>query len=167
MHDIDTALRNMLSRARIMAVNDSGGQQMVNIAGLPGVRPENIYRFQPHGFTSSPPQGAEGVLMALGGHLDRALFLGGEVPAMRPAMAPAGGAIMYDAAGNQLRMGKDNGQQQFSPGDMVIYRKIGKKIYLGGDPAQGGTFSPVMTAGGPSEVVMALVSDRDYRPPQG
>ena len=71
----------------------------------------------------------------------------------------AQGDITHTATGNIILTGK---QLQFGGGsgndDIFIKPTSGKKVYLGGDPADGGTFDKVSTPSGPSENVYALVS---------
>ncbi len=62
----------------------------------------------------------------------------------------AGGTIAINATGG-FTMG--------SHADVVVKpNDPSKKVYLGGDPANGGTFAPVTTASGPSDNVLAHIS---------
>lgn len=104
----DDAIRSMIRRARVLKVDDSGTQQRLNLAGLKDERPEKIVRVLPHGFSSNPPAESEGVMVQLGGRSDRTMFLGGEHKEKRPKNLPAGGAVIYDADGNVVRVVGDD-----------------------------------------------------------
>lgn len=72
-----------LTRATLVEVDDTGSQQLLRLKGLHGEEFSKVYRFQPHGFSSVPPAGAEGVLLRMG-ETERMLALGFEAKTLRP-----------------------------------------------------------------------------------
>jgi phage gp45-like len=79
-------------------VRHEGGQQFVNGKGFAGDDFEDVHRLEPHGFASHPVEGGVGMVMQTRAR-DSAYVVGGENPAMRPAI-DAGGTAIYDSRGN-------------------------------------------------------------------
>jgi phage baseplate assembly protein V len=106
----DAAIKNMLRRATLVEVDDSGTQQKMRLKGVSGEELREVVRIQPYGFTSHPPAGSEGLLMNLGGRSDRAVVIGVEHPQSRPKGLGAGSQAIYDQHGNivSLVQGKAN-----------------------------------------------------------
>lgn len=164
--EIDEAIRQMLRRGTLRAAKQGADHITADIDGHIGDSPDEVPLATPWGIAGLPPAGATLLMAALGGRADRLQVIAIDMPKHRPKNIAAGGMALHDAHGNQVRLGDDgNVNLHAGGGHAIVGRRIGKKIYLGGDPAKGGTFSPVMTADGPSEVVMALVSDHDFGEP--
>lgn len=98
------SLRIQLARGVLDALDDRGGYQTASVRGLAGERYTQVLRPQPFGFSSVPPEGAEGLLFSLGAARDRAVFLGGEVADLRPSGGAGGTAALYDHRGNVVRL---------------------------------------------------------------
>lgn len=97
-----------IRRATLLKTDDSGTQQILKqLRGLASEQPVDVYRPQPHGFSSHAPSGSEGLFLALGGRSDRLLALGFEHKDKRPKNLPEGGTALYDADGKILKMVKD------------------------------------------------------------
>ncbi|HWL06721.1 MAG TPA: phage baseplate assembly protein [Xanthobacteraceae bacterium] len=128
--EIDEALRGVLRRARITAVNDDGTQQFVDLSGLRADKPRNILRVQQHGLSSNPPSDAELVLMGLGGAGDRQVALGGEHREHRPKGLPSGGTALYDAHGKILKMVEDS--TEFDAGGKPVTIKNASTVRIEG-----------------------------------
>jgi len=60
-------IQAMMARALVTAVTDTGFLQRVQVKGFAGQERDAIEKFQSYGFTSNPQDGAEGLLLALGG----------------------------------------------------------------------------------------------------
>jgi phage baseplate assembly protein V len=155
--------RGMLRRATLVSVDDAGTQQMVGARGLKSEAFERVHRPQPHGFTSVPPSGSEGLLLSLGGRSDRALFLGGEQAGTRPAGLAAGATAIYDASGAIVSLVEKNIRVVAAKLDIVGEADItitstarvtvtAPRVDLG---AAGGV--PVVTVAGPSSKVFAVL----------
>ncbi|WP_299453394.1 phage baseplate assembly protein V [uncultured Pigmentiphaga sp.] len=104
VHHLDDSVRAMIRRARLVSLDDGGGQQMMSLAGLKGDRPGRVPRVQPYGFTSNPPAGSVGVILSLGGRSDRAMVIGVEHEDYRPRNLPAGATAIYDQHGNMVSL---------------------------------------------------------------
>lgn len=83
-------------------LEESNGQQFVSGRGYFGDGFSRVHRVEPHGFASQPPKGAKGIVLSP--WPDQAYVLGLEHPSHRPGNVPAGGAALYDAQGNIIRM---------------------------------------------------------------
>lgn len=91
-----------LLRTILSSVDDSGPQQLVKVTGLAGQTIGEAVRSQHFGFTSVPPEGAEGLALLIGGGMDRAHILGCEHPQYRPTGLPGGTSQQYDQWGNHV-----------------------------------------------------------------
>lgn len=155
-------------RFRVISVDDSGPIQKVTGRGEGGERLENLMRPQPDGLTTVPEVGSLGWAQFAGSR-ERGIVAGLENPDKRPAGQASGSKVLYGPDGNRINLkpggaitmeGGDGQTFEMKPnGDLVLKPKVaGGKLYLGGDPADGGVFSPVMTAAGASPFVFARVS---------
>jgi hypothetical protein len=119
-----------LRRATVQKTDDSGTQQMLKkMTGLKSETFEDVYRPQPHGFSSHAPSGSEGLYLALGGRSDRLLAVGFEHKDFRPKDTPEGGTVLYNHTGDIIRVFKDNMDAVHSK---VINIKVGKGFDVGG-----------------------------------
>jgi phage gp45-like len=152
------AVLGTLRRGSIQKVDDSGNQQLVNLMGLAGDQPQKVVRVLDHGFSSNPPQGAEGVLKSLGGRSDRLMFIGGEHPDYRQKNLAAGASVLYDQNGNVIYANMANGIQiSAKTGNVAVTAPSGKNIFLGGDGTTG-TYATAMTSTGAASGVMIRTS---------
>lgn len=158
----------MLVRFRVTEVDDSGPIQMVSGRGEGGEILERIMRPQTDGLSTVPNIGSLGYAL-FDGSRERGIVQALENPDKRPGgqsdgmkvlygpdgqkinLKP-GGAIVMDGPGGQSMAMKENGDQVLKP------KSAGGKVYLGGDPADGGTFAKVMTEGGASPFVYARIA---------
>lgn len=83
-------------------VDDADVHQRGTYRGMAGERYTRVMRLQPHGFSSVPPVGSRGVMLAGGAHRDVAMVLGMEHGDHRPRNQPAGSTVLYDHAGGIL-----------------------------------------------------------------
>lgn len=159
-------------RVEVVATNDADGQQVLTVKGFPGEELTRVPRVMPHGESSHPPVGSHGIGIALGGRRDEVVVLGLEHPDKRPRNTPVGGKVLYDAAGNIIRMFNGDGIEtdcaarpytirtgtftveadeivlKMKTGDLVI-RLRPTRIDLGAMEAT----NRVMTEGGPSNKI--------------
>lgn len=104
-------------------VEEKGGQQFVSGRGFYNDGFTRIHRIEPHGFASSPPRGAKGLLLS--GDPDQAFVLGLEHPGHRPTGLPAGGTAFYDAHGNVTKYLMGDGVTIDVAGNSYAVRKGG------------------------------------------
>lgn len=110
-----------IALAELTDVDDSGVQQVVSHYGFQGEQHTEVYRPQPHGFTSRPPKGSTGVIFSLGGERSRSVFMGGESDAARPTGLNEGECKLYDPAGNMIYCAMKNGvKYTTAQGDTVV-----------------------------------------------
>lgn len=141
-----------MRRATVLKTDDSGTQQILKkLTGLKSETFEDIYRPQPHGFTSHAPSGSEGVFLALGGRSDRLLALGFEHKKHRPKDTPEGGVALYDHTGDIIRVFKDNL-------DAVHAKKINIRIGKGQESSDNGS-SAADTSGEENISIVATPDD--------
>lgn len=97
-----------LFRFELGSVKDDGDIQRVSGAGMPGEEFKEVHRIGIHGLGYSAPKGSHALAVAMHGRRDRAMILGLESAQHRQKNIPAGGAVLYDSAGNVLRMFNDH-----------------------------------------------------------
>ena len=87
----------MVGRAVVRLVDDAPGRQTLQLEALAGEVIDGAERFQPYGFSTSPPEGSEAVLLALGGVRQHPVVVAVEDRSVRPRGAAPGTAILYTA----------------------------------------------------------------------
>lgn len=118
--DHDDAIRSMVRRSRLLKVDDSGAQQLVDLMNLAGDKPRKVFRPQPFGITSHPPVNSEGLVLAAGGRSDRLLYLDGGHWDHRPKSLGEGCSALYDAYGKIIKLVKDRVEVDAGGKDVVI-----------------------------------------------
>ncbi len=96
------ALRTMLRRAAIVAVNDRGSQQLVDLFGYAGDKPAKVPTVGTFGLSANAPPGGIGMIVCPGGRSDKAMFFGGEHPNYRPTNLQSGATQLYDAFNHKI-----------------------------------------------------------------
>ena len=178
-YELFDAVRSMQRIARVLKVNDSGGQQLVNLHGAYGDKPRKVWRPQDYGYSSNPPAGSEGIIHAIAGRSDRLIFRDGGHQSYRPKNLPVGGTALYDADGKLLKIVKDEttydagnkpltlrnaskvkieGNEDVAIGIGGTWVTIkGGKVYLGVGSLDETVSTAVVTTAGPSTIVFAKV----------
>ncbi len=140
-------LRTMLRRAQLVSLDDSGTQQLLDLSALKGDRPRKVPRVMDFGFASSPPAGADFLLLAAGGGSSRAMAVGGEHKDFRQANLPSGTSVLYDDKGNVIfAKGASGIVVKSKEGAIVVIPADGQNVYLGGDGTDG-TYAQLRTTG--------------------
>lgn len=75
MAPLRSRVANMVSRAVVNLANDSAKLQLLQLGLLDGETRDKVERFQQYGFTSVPLEGAEAVVMFVGGRRDHGLVV--------------------------------------------------------------------------------------------
>lgn len=155
MYAREDEVRSMLRRAQLVGLDDSGSQQLLDLTGLKSDRPRGVPRVMNYGHASSPPAGADFLLLAAGGGSSRAMAIGGEHKDFRQANLPAGTSVLYDDKGNVIfAKGVSGIVVQASEGRIAVIPADGQMVFLGGNGTDG-VYSPVKTVAGNSINVMA------------
>lgn len=97
-------IRMMVSRAIVRLVNDGLKLQSVQVELLDGEAQDDVERFQNYGVTSRPKDGAEAVIVCVGGLRSHAI------------------AIVVDDRRFRLR--------QLEEGEVALYDDLGQVVYL-------------------------------------
>lgn len=166
-------LASEITTGRVKLVDDSGGNQTIEVEGYKGERFTDVLRAQPHGFSSRPPVDAVGHFLRLGSS-DRLVALGFETQG-RPKDLPAGVTALYNADGTVWKLlagkadldhgGKNHharavGKYKVEASDWIQFEA--GAVYLGKPP-----YFPVMTSAGLSQHVFAGVSPSAPNAPAG
>lgn len=94
--------RNQLRRVEVVAVEDTGKQQLVTVKGLEGEVMKLAYRGQYFGASGVPPVGSDGFALLVGGRPDQAILMGLEHPDHRPTGLGEGERVLYNAHGDKI-----------------------------------------------------------------
>lgn len=159
-----------LFRLEHLRTDDSGDIQRVDILGHANEQMDAAIRPQPHGFTSNPPKGSNGIGLRARGMSELPIILGLEHHEKRPRKLKPGQSVVYDDKGNVSRYLGDDGIWHdagsrshkltgkkitiLADGDDASIGSKDKKTYLGGD-GKDGSYAAVMTESGASTVVFA------------
>lgn len=147
-------------RGEVRETDDSGDlQKLKKVLGLASEEFTGVHRVQQFGLSSHAPQGSHGIILApMGGQRELAVMLGAESAQHRQKNLKSGQTVLYDSQGNIIRLfGGDEYHLESKGPHITVKAPDGKKIYLGGKPDDGGTYSPVQTVAGPSTRVYARV----------
>jgi phage gp45-like len=106
-------MMNGLTRATLVEADDAGTQQVARLRGMRGEDFTKVYRAQPHGLSSNPPVGSEGLLLRMA-ESERVLAIGFEAKDSRPRNVPSGGTVLYDAQGNVIKLLGSSVEQDFA-----------------------------------------------------
>ena len=94
----------MVSRCVVDLVNDSLEMQGLQIAVLSGEVRDNVERFQEYGLTSVPFQGAEGVMVSVGGNHDHGIVIAVDDRRYRLKGLADGEVALYDDQGQKVHL---------------------------------------------------------------
>lgn len=112
---------------------ERGGQQFVSGRAFYSDGYTEIHRIEPHGFASQPVKGAKALLIAPNDEDDQAYVLGGEHPSHRPSGIPNGGAALYDAQGNIIKVVMGDGIVVDVAGSAFTITKGGVSLKISAD----------------------------------
>lgn len=114
LYPLQVRLANLVARAVIQRVDDSVKMQLLQL----GVRADEtrgkVERFQNYGFTSVPLEGAEAVVLFVGGTRDHGLVVAVDDRAHRLTGLAAGEVAVYDQTGSHITL-KANGDIELVP----------------------------------------------------
>lgn len=106
-YEHEDAVRSATRRGRIVNVDDSGTQQLVDLSIMAGEKPEKIWRVMDFGHFSVPPKDTDGAVIQMGSRSDRTLYIDGGHKDYRPRSRPAGSSGLFDQYGNLIQTDKD------------------------------------------------------------
>ncbi|MCW8918904.1 MAG: phage baseplate assembly protein V [Gammaproteobacteria bacterium] len=116
LRPIRTRLRQVITRAVVVLVDDALKMQALQIRGLDGEPLDNVEHWQPYGFTCHPHEGAEALVLSVGA--DRS----------HPVVVAVGDRRyrLKDMAGGEVAVYTDEDQNS----GHRIHLKRGKEIHL-------------------------------------
>ena len=103
---IEAQINRALARIRqpfrglVLAANSAANIMLVQVAGMATEQLQAVEYFQHFGFTSVPPEGAQVIVLPLGGKTDQAVIVGSELGAKRVKNLASGEAALYNAFGS-------------------------------------------------------------------
>src|SRR5689334_8838230 len=103
----DDGIRVTTRRARIVKVDDSGTQQLVDLKILKSELPKKVWRVMDFGHFSVPPEDTDGAVIQMGSRSDRTLYVDGGHKDYRPKNRPAGSSGIFDQYGNLIQTDKN------------------------------------------------------------
>jgi phage gp45-like len=103
----DDGIRVTTRRSRIVKVDDSGTQQLVDLKGLKNEMPKKVWRVMDFGHFSVPPDDTDGLMLQMGSRSDRTVYFDGGHKDYRPTKRPAGSSGIFDQYGNLVQSDKN------------------------------------------------------------
>lgn len=116
-----------VARAVVTQINTAGGSTRATIDLHADEQREDVEVLEPYGFTSTPPSGAEGVALMVGGDAAHHIVLAVGDRSLRLRGLESGEVALY-AGDGQVVLLKANG-------DVVITPAAGRNVLLGDDGA--------------------------------
>lgn len=102
----------MVAKALVKAIVDSEDLQLMKLS-LNGETHSEVERIQPYGLTSIPPEGAQAVVLFLGGNRDNPVVIAADDGRVRVKVEP-GEVAMYSEHGNRIVL-KADGSIEVTP----------------------------------------------------
>lgn len=140
-------IRAMASRAIVRVVNDALKMQGVQIELLDGEAQDEAERFQDYGMTSVPHDGAEAVVLCIGGLRSHAIAIRVDDRRYRLTGLAAGEVALYDDLGQRVHLRRD-AIHISSPAKIIVEApeihlggEGGEPVARKGDPVSGGTIT--------------------------
>jgi phage gp45-like len=139
LRPLSVRVSNLIGRGVVRAADDAKKVQELQIDLLEGETRDEVERFQEYGFTSVPLDGAETVLVFVGGRRDHGLALGVEDRRYRIGNLASGEVAVYNHTGARIVF-KANGDIELAPkaGQTV---KIATPVEISGDVTVTGTLT--------------------------
>lgn len=128
--DVATRVFNMISRAVIKAINDTGITQQAQLEALDGDVQDDVPVFQQYGFNSVPFPDAEAIVLYMNGNRSQGMVLVVDGSQYRPADWEPGEVGMYTDEDNS-----DNPDERFlyKLARGKIHKLEGEEVHLCGD----------------------------------
>ena len=107
LQPLNRRILDVVARAVVKRLDDSKRVQLAQLDILDGETRDAVERFQNYGFTSVPLEGAEAVVLSVGGHRDHCLV------------------VAVDDRRHRLR--------DLEPGEVAVFHKDGARVHLKAD----------------------------------
>lgn len=103
---IKTRVDNMVARAVVRIIKDSGSIQLAQVSMLGGETRDNVENFQPYGFAYNAPPGSEALLLFIGGNRDHPLIGSITNRAARLKNLASGEVALYTDEGDYIKFSR-------------------------------------------------------------
>lgn len=145
-------LANLVSRGFVKSTDDQPKLQTVQVQVLDGETHDDVERVQPYGLTSVPLQGAEAVVLFVGGRRDHGLAISVDDRRYRIGNLNAGEVAVYNHTGAKIVF-KANGDIELEPA-------AGRVVAIAGqsEPAVLGTAFKTAVANALTSIAGALTT---------
>lgn len=154
LRPLRTQLSNMVARAVVRLADDAKKMQVLQVVILDGETREGVERFQPYGLTSVPLDGAEAVVLAVGGRRDHLLAVVVDDRRHRKKDLAAGEVALYTDEGasvhlkrgrivvtdDEIRLGSDSATQFVAMANKVSTELAALKTILTTPPVSTASF---------------------------
>lgn len=121
LRPLSVRVANLISRVVIKRVDDAKKVQELQVEALADEVVDEVERFQNYGFTSKPLEGAEAVLLSVGGRREHSYCLGVEDRRYRIVNLSDGEVAVYNDTGAKIVM-KANGDIEITPKSGQTFR---------------------------------------------
>lgn len=101
---VSTRVSNLVQRAVVTLVDDAHKLQELQLRAVADAVRDRCERFQQYGFTSVPLEGAEAVVLFVGGYADHPLVIAVDDRRYRPQGLKPGEVALYTDEGDQIRI---------------------------------------------------------------
>lgn len=130
---VQRRVANLVGRGVVRSTDDAKNMQLSQVALLDGEVRDEIERFQQYGFTSNPKDGAEAVVLFVGGRRDHGLAIQVDDRRYRIKNLESGGVAVYNDSGAKIVLRAN--------GDIEVTPKAGKKLKISADVDVTGTLT--------------------------
>lgn len=107
LENIQRRIALMVTKTILESVDDSEGIQKIVLTGLKYDRRTNVERYQEFGFTSNPPEGAEVIMLSIGGSRSHNIGIASEDRRYRMADLQPGESCVYNQFGDYVKLRED------------------------------------------------------------
>lgn len=142
---LKTRVANMVARAVLRVADDAKKIQIVQVDLLDGETRDDLERFQNYGFTSAPSEGAEAVVLFVGGRRDHGLAIAVDDRRYRFMNLQDGEVAVYNRFGASIVL-KASGEIEVTP-------KTGEVLRIAGSLEVQGDIDSTGTVTGSTDVV--------------
>lgn len=119
IHPLKTRVQLMIGKCVIMAVDDTGAIQELQIKALAGEAMDRVPRVQEFGFASNPPKDSEAIVVALGGNRENLVVIATDKRQVRFKNLSSGETAIYTDDGTYIVL-KKAGQVEVKAATKVL-----------------------------------------------